>query len=136
MARPIIRFTNILYFYVLVTTLIALLIWDTFVGLATGQIIGFSLFPLTVQFVLLYLVLERHHYVPFGVRAWAGIFLILTSVVKAGATVLQEVVNNYQGLYSWGFGYTVFKILLGLGLILGTYFFIEEETLLISEKEE
>jgi hypothetical protein len=108
------HFSNRTVYWLTISIIGGLLIWNLYVILVTGKLI--LLLPITIQAVLLGLIFTKNQYAKNGVVIWAIIFFAVASGLQFFGRLIQDAANGFENADVLHYLATGSKIIIGLGI--------------------
>ena len=123
------QFTNQTVYWLLITLIGGLMIWNLYNTIISGRPIG--LLPITIQVVLLGLMITKNQYAKIGIKVWAIIFLVLASGMQFVGRLLQDVGDSFANADALHYVTTGLTVLVGILII-----FFVNKTVQVTEVEK
>jgi len=111
--------------YFLITYLSILMMWNTLVAIAFGEI--WSVVPLGLQFSIIALIVIEHSWTATFLRTWVIVFVIVAQGLKIGAKILASLNGNTEYFSSPMFYVGLFQFLMGFVILYLSKMFVPEE---------
>lgn len=108
-------FTNVVFYWVIISFLSVLLMWNLYLTIAHSILAG--LLPIVVQATLLTLIIRRHEHAKNGIKLWAIIFLIAGSGLQFFGRLLEDLTDSFTNVDLQHYLTTGLSILIGIIIV-------------------